>query len=80
MPTTRIRDLRHTHASMAVSGGMPIQMAGPLLGHTQLQTAMRYAHLDNGPVLEAAQQNAAQLSGLISPAKAGSGACLRVVC
>ncbi len=79
LPTTRIHDLRHTYASMAVSGGMPIQMVGRLLGHTQLQTTMRYAHLADEPVLEAAQQNAAQLSGLISPAQAGSGARLRVV-
>lgn len=62
----RIHDLRHTYASMAVSGGMPIQMVGRLLGHSQLQTTMRYAHLADDPVLEAATQNAAQLSTLIS--------------
>jgi integrase len=41
----RIHDLRHTYASNAVSSGMPIQMVGRLLGHTQLQTTMRYAHV-----------------------------------
>jgi integrase len=55
LPTTRIHNLRHTYPSTAVSGGMPIQMAGRLLGHTQLQTTMRYAHLADQPVLEAAQ-------------------------
>jgi len=79
LPTTRIHDLRHTYASMAVSGGMPIQMVGRLLGHTQLQTTMRYAHLADEPVLEAAQHNATQLSGLISPAQVGTGTRLRVV-
>lgn len=66
----RIHDLRHTYASMAVSGGMPIQMVGRLLGHSQLQTTMRYAHLADDPVLQAADQNAAQLSGLISTTEA----------
>jgi integrase len=69
LPEVRIHDLRHTYASMAVSGGMPTQMVGRLLGHSQLQTTMRYAHLADDPVLEAAQQNANQLSGLISSSK-----------
>jgi integrase len=70
LPEVRIHDLRHTYASMAVSGGMPIQMVGRLLGHSQLQTTMRYAHLADDPVLEAAQQNANQLSGLICTPRA----------
>lgn len=70
LPGVRIHDLRHTYASMAVSGGMPIQMVGRLLGHSQLQTTMRYAHLADDPVMEAAQQNANQLSGLINAPKA----------
>lgn len=41
LPGVRIHDLRHTYASNAVSGGMPIQMVGKLLGHSQLQTTMR---------------------------------------
>ncbi|WP_343081444.1 tyrosine-type recombinase/integrase [Ostreiculturibacter nitratireducens] len=61
----RIHDLRHTYASMAVSSGMPIQMVGRLLGHSQLQTTMRYAHLADDPVLEAAARNSAQLNSLI---------------
>lgn len=47
----RIHDLRHTYASNAVANGMPIQMVGKLLGHTQIQTTMRYAHLADDPVL-----------------------------
>lgn len=58
----RIHDLRHTYASNAVSSGMPIQMVGRLLGHTQLQTTMRYAHLADDPVRRAAEENAAALS------------------
>jgi integrase len=65
----RIHDLRHTYASNAVSSGMPIQMVGKLLGHTQIQTTMRYAHLADGPVQTAAEENANALSEAIG----GSG-------
>lgn len=62
LENVRIHDLRHTYASNAVSSGMPIQMVGRLLGHTQLQTTMRYAHLADDPVRHAAEQNASALS------------------
>ena len=58
----RIHDLRHTYASNAVSEGMPIQMVGKLLGHSQIQTTMRYAHLADDPVNRAAEENANRLS------------------
>jgi integrase len=61
----RIHDLRHTYASNAVSSGMPIQMVGRLLGHTQLQTTMRYAHLADDPVKRAAEENAERLNALV---------------
>ena len=50
----RIHDLRHTFASMAVSSGEGLPMIGKLLGHTQIQTTARYAHLFNEPVKQAA--------------------------
>jgi integrase len=61
----RIHDLRHTYASNAVSSGMPIQMVGRLLGHSQIQTTMRYAHLADDPVRRAAEENANSLSAAI---------------
>src|SRR5262249_1831243 len=45
----RIHDLRHTYASNAIMNGIDIVMVGKLLGHTQLQTTMRYAHLADDP-------------------------------
>ena len=57
----RIHDLRHTYASIAVSGGMAIQMVGRILGHSQLQTTMRYAHLADDPVRAAAEENGAAI-------------------
>jgi integrase len=46
----RIHDLRHTFASLLVSGGMTLPMIGKLLGHTQVQTTQRYAHLYDDPL------------------------------
>jgi len=50
----RIHDLRHTFASVAVASGQSLSMIGKLLGHTQVQTTARYAHLAGDPVLSAA--------------------------
>jgi hypothetical protein len=46
----RIHDLRHTFASLLVSGSMTLPMVGWLLGHTQAQTTLRYAHLCYDPL------------------------------
>ena len=53
---TRIHDLRHTFASLLVSGGMTLPMVGRLLGHTQAQTTLRYAHLYDDPLREGLEQ------------------------
>ncbi|GEQ96640.1 integrase [Iodidimonas gelatinilytica] len=52
----RIHDLRHTFASYAASSGESLHMTGKLLGHSQAQTTMRYAHLADAPMLEAAER------------------------
>ena len=36
IPDVRIHDLRHTFASLLVSGGASLEMIGRLLGHTQI--------------------------------------------
>ena len=46
----RIHDLRHTFASLLVSGGASLEMIGKLLGHSQMQTTQRYAHLVDSPL------------------------------
>jgi integrase len=50
----RIHDLRHSYASGALALGEGLPMIGKLLGHTQVQTTARYAHLANDPVKIAA--------------------------
>ncbi len=41
----RLHDLRHSWASRALALGESLPMIGRLLGHTQVQTTARYAHL-----------------------------------
>jgi integrase len=49
-PGVRVHGLRHTFAWLLVSGGMTLPMIGKLLGHTQVQTTLRYAHLLDDPL------------------------------
>jgi integrase len=57
----RIHDLRHTFASTAVASGQGLPMIGKLLGHTQVQTTARYAHLAADPVRSAADSVSSSL-------------------
>jgi integrase len=50
----RIHDLRHSFASLLVSGGASLPIIGAMLGHTQVQTTQRYAHLYDEPLRAAA--------------------------
>lgn len=50
----RIHDLRHTFASTAIAAGHSLPIIGKLLGHTQVQTTARYAHLAAQPAMIAA--------------------------
>lgn len=52
----RLHDLRHTFASHAAMNKETLPMIGRLLGHRNLQSTSRYAHLDDGHLLDAAEQ------------------------
>lgn len=58
LPDIRIHDLRHSFASMLVSNGETLETIGKLLGHSQHQTTMRYAHLMDNPLRKAANKMA----------------------
>ena len=60
----RIHDLRHSFASHAAARSETLPMIGKLLGHSDVTSTARYAHLDDGPVLEAAER----VGGLIERA------------
>ena len=61
----RIHDLRHTFASGGLAVGEGLSMIGKLLGHTQVQTTARYAHLAADPVKQAADKIAECLAGAL---------------
>ena len=52
----RIHDLRHSFASRALALGEGLPMIGKLLGHTQVQTTARYAHLARDSVKASASR------------------------
>ena len=51
----RLHDLRHTYASFAVMQGENILTVGRLLGHNDPATTLKYTHLADGMVAEAAE-------------------------
>ena len=54
-----------TFASGAVALGESLPMIGKLLGHTQVQTTARYAHLAANPVKAAAERVANNFAALM---------------
>ncbi len=52
----RLHDLRHTHASHAVMNGVPVPVVSRLLGHSNVRMTLRYAHLGDREVEEAAER------------------------
>ena len=46
-----IHTLRHTHATRLVQNGVSLYEVKEVLGHTDIKTTMRYAHLDRADVL-----------------------------
>jgi integrase len=65
----RLHDLRHSFASRGLLVGEGLPMIGKLLGHTQVQTTARYAHLANDPIKSAADR----IAGFISGSANGNG-------
>ena len=57
----RLHDLRHSFASRALALGESLPMIGKLLGHSQIQTTARYAHLARGAVKVSAAKVAASI-------------------
>ena len=49
----RMHDLRHSMASNMVNSGRSIYEVSKVLGHSQLKTSQRYAHLSQTTLLEA---------------------------
>ena len=52
----RLRDLRHSHASHAVMNGVPVPVVSRLLGHSGVSMTLRYTHLGDRDIAEAAER------------------------
>ena len=52
----RLHDLRHMHASHAVMNGVPVPMVSRLLGHSEVRSTLRYAHLADREIEHAAER------------------------
>ncbi len=65
---TQVHHLRHSYASRALALGESLTMIGKLLGHTQVQTTARYAHLARDSIQNAAARITGSISGNLSPA------------
>ncbi len=63
LPDVRMHDLRHSMASNMVNSGRSIYEVAKVLGHSQLKTSQRYAHLSQETLL-AAVDAAADATGL----------------
>lgn len=57
----RIHDLRHTFASNAAASGASLLVIGRLLGHRDIETTSRYAHLADDPVRAANDKTGARM-------------------
>lgn len=69
MADVRIHDLRHSFASFLVNAGRSLYEVQKILGHTQIKTTQRYAHLSQDTLIEAA--NVVPFVTLANPAQHG---------
>ena len=61
----RIHDLRHSFASIAVSGGDSLYLVGKVLGHRQSRTTERYAHLKDDPLRAVANRTSERIAAIM---------------
>jgi integrase len=62
----KIHTLRHTHASRLVQNGMSVYEVREILGHSDIKTTMRYAHLESRQVTSKARDVINRLNGKVS--------------
>lgn len=66
----RLHDLRHSFASFGITAGLSLPVIGALLGHKDVSTTQRYAHLANDTARQAADEVASVVAVAIGMAAA----------
>ena len=61
---SELQYLCHTYASQAVMKGVPLPMVARLLGHSQVQMTLRYAHTHDKEVEAAAERIGKVITGI----------------
>ena len=64
-------ELRHSYASKVLALGESLTIIGKLLGHTQVQTTARYAHLARDSIQTAAARITGSIGGNLAVEPAG---------
>jgi len=63
IPDVRIHDLRHNFASLLINSGRSLYEVQKLLGHSQLSTTQRYAHLTQDTLKDATEMVSERING-----------------
>ena len=64
----RMHDLRHSFASLLINSGRTLYEVQHILGHTQVKTTQRYAHLSQDTLLAAANAASLAVGAVMLPA------------
>jgi integrase len=62
-----VHSLRHSHASFLINAGRTLYEVQNILGHTQVKTTQRYAHLSHDTLLDATNSVNTTLAGMFVP-------------
>lgn len=62
-----VHSLRHSHASFLINAGRTLYEVQKILGHTQVKTTQRYAHLSHDTLLDATNSVNTTLAGMFVP-------------
>ena len=69
----RMHDLRHSFASLLINSGRTLYEVQHILGHTQVKTTQRYAHLSQDTLLAAANAATLAVGAVMLPMVPASG-------
>jgi integrase len=71
LPNLRLHDLRHSYASVGLARGDALPVIGAILGHADVKTTSRYAHLADDPVKKAADEISTSVHAALTSKQSG---------